>query len=172
MHSSLINHSSAVANWLALVNEAEGKCGCLLAEDLESYLVFLLQRYLQRTEFARSVLALDFLTAINHHGVVREEELRDVGDKCLLYAGLFPEQAQVKRITVEYFVDMGQNAYDTLSVLLSKERALAELYTDLCEHFLDVKDTLDCMRQLSDDKIATIGSNIVIESDLSAVIKH
>ena len=41
----LILEPTSVAQWQALVREAQSECNCNLDETLESYLVFLLMRF-------------------------------------------------------------------------------------------------------------------------------
>ena len=88
--NELMIEPTAKASWHRLVKEAEERLSCHLDEEKESYLVFLLMRYLTRADLARTVLALRFLEAIGSQGRLREDRLQNVGDQCLLYAGLFP----------------------------------------------------------------------------------
>ncbi len=55
--------------------------------------------------------ALDWLHAHAQVGRTRRDALRDVGDRCLLVAGLFPGLARRRRVSVDYFVDLGRGAY-------------------------------------------------------------
>jgi len=147
--SHLILQPTATAQWQALVKEAEKSSHMLLHEDLESYLVFLLVRFTGKPEMAKSVLALEFLHGAQAVGQQQQEELRDVGDKCLLTAGLFPGRAIRKRVRISYFVQLGQNAYAALAV--NSKQTLAELYKALEEGFVSLMDVLHVVRELSDD---------------------
>ena len=108
---SLVIQPSATAQWHALVGEAEQACATRLGEELESYLVFLLMRYTESPEIANSVLALDYLHSMEAIGHLRETQLREVGDKCLLYSGLFPARAERRRVNSSYYVKLGMGAY-------------------------------------------------------------
>lgn len=140
--STLILHPTTTAQWYALVNEAEQSCAISLPVDLESYLVFLLQRFTDNPEIASSVLGLDFLNSYQetrHH-----QQLKDVGDKCLLLAGLFPGRAVKRRVKLSYFVKLGQTAYSTLSSYVIHQE---ELFSQLCYEFPKLLDVLLAMRE-------------------------
>lgn len=143
--SDLILEPTAKATWHRLIREAEERSGCRLDESSESYLVFLLMRYLQRPDLVRSVLALRFLHALRAHGRVREERLQEVGDQCLIYAGLFPEQAERRRVRLSYFVNLGQGAYSGAAEQASA--ASAALFTGLAGAFVHLMDVLRATRQ-------------------------
>jgi hypothetical protein len=91
-----------------------------------------------------SIIALEYLEGQLALGKKqRQQQLRDVGDKCLLFSGLFPELASQRQVPISYFVGLGQHAYHILSLLLGA--SLAELFHSLDEHFVSLMDTLQCM---------------------------
>jgi hypothetical protein len=142
--SKLILHPTDVSQWHALVNEAQASTRLVLNEVTESYLVFLLMRFAQGPKLIESVVALDFLHAMRtsrHHQV---ELLRDVGDKSLLFCGLFPGMAEKRQVSLRYFSDMGQAAYLTVGEL--HQRQTADLYFQLSEQFVTLQHILQAMR--------------------------
>ena len=143
----LVLHPTQAAQWHSLVSDAQGLCAQPLDEQLESYLVFLLMRFLERPEIAGSVLGLEFLECLQQP---EHDKLRDVGDKCLLFSGLFPQQAEHRRIKISYFVNTGQHAYANLSALL-KENSPG-LYSALCAGFVTMMDVLQAVRSLTADQ--------------------
>ncbi len=145
MDNKLFLQSTATAQWHALVGEAQTVCAVSLDESLESYLVFLLIRFMEQPEIAASVLGLEFLEAQHHTGYLRQQNLRDVGDKCLLFSGFFPGAAESRRVTQRYFVDVGQGAY---GVLADEEHADARLFAQLSQAFVPLRDLLQAMREL------------------------
>ncbi len=149
---SLILQPTSTAQWHMLVNEAIYASGVHLSEDLESYLVFLLMRYTKKNHLASSVLALEYLESQQNTGKRRQIALRDVGDKCLLFSGLFPGLALNRRVRVSYFVKLGQSAYWVLSDLA--DNGLSPLYHALCEDFVALMDVLHTFRSF--DKNAQI----------------
>lgn len=144
--TTLMLHSNPTAQWHALVNEAQVAADRQLGTDLESYLVFVLMRFVDRPDLAGRVLALDFLHGALASGGVRQTRLRDVGDQCLLYSGLFPEQAEHRHVSVHYFVDLGRTAYQELATRI--EYGNAELFTRLARGFVTLTDVLLAMRTL------------------------
>jgi hypothetical protein len=144
--SSLVLHPTDMAQWHALVNEAQAACNCNLDEPLESYLVFLLMRFSERPEIARRIMALEFLEA-QFKARQQVDQLRDVGDQCLLFSGLFPQIAKKRMVRISYFVAIGRTAYGQLSSLA--DRHGEHLYSRLAEAFVAVMDVLQAMRGLS-----------------------
>lgn len=141
---SLIIHPTEIAQWHALLHEAQQQCAVSLKESLECYLVFLLMRFAQQPSLASSVLGLDFLSAcqsISEHA--RQRQLKEVGDKCLLFAGLFPHRAKKRRVSISYFVKVGKIAYSTLSNYSLTEELL---FTELCVEFTNLMDVLQSIR--------------------------
>ena len=146
--TTLIVQRNATDQWLRLVSEAEHAAHCQLDQDVESYLVFLLIRYTNQPEIAGSVLALEYLRNMMMGGNLRRQGLRDVGDKCLLYSGLFPRRADRRRVRISYFVDLGRSAYSQLADNVSEEAAV--MYRCLAKGFISVMDVLHKMRELGD----------------------
>lgn len=144
----MIVEPTEAAGWHRAVTEAAQQAACPLDPDRESYLVFLLMRYLRRRDIARVVLALAYLRSQQIAGSARREALQEVGDLCLLFTGLFPEQAARRRVRLSYFVDMGRSAYSGVADSLSP-RAGA-LYADLAETFVSLADVLGALRQGED----------------------
>jgi hypothetical protein len=141
----ILDQPGNISHWQALVAEAEVLAGVQLDEELESYLVFTLMRYLRRPEMAQRILALDFLEAFRHTHPQRSEALRDVGDQCLLYSGLFPRRAEKRRVRVSYYVRLGRSAYQNLADSLNKT---ADLFAHLAAEFVAAMDTLQAIRVL------------------------
>lgn len=133
---------SPTASWHHLLGEAQERAHIHLSTDLESYLVFLLMRYTSHPELAASVLGLEYLEGIQLRA--SPEQLKSVGDKCLLFAGLFPEHAHRRRVDLQYYVQLGQSAFE----VLSQERScpIASLYTHLAAAFPELKLVLSHTR--------------------------
>jgi len=130
---SSILTDSHTALWHDLVREAEQQGRAPLDEELESYLVFMLMRHVRDGGLGDHVLALDYLASLQDQGRLRGEALRDVGDRCLLIAGLYPEQARQRLVSLDYFMSMGIHAY--AEVASATRAALAALYERLSSAF-------------------------------------
>jgi hypothetical protein len=136
-----------VAQWQALVHDAAQHSGIQLDEELESYLVFTLMRYLRRPDMAQRIMALDFLDAMQQDEPGRSGSLRDVGDQCLLYSGLFPRRAERRRVRAGYYVELGRSAYQNLADSLQN---MAHLFARLAEDFVTAMDALQSIRVMAD----------------------
>lgn len=140
----LILHPTDISQWHALVNEAQAATQLILSENTESYLVFLLMRFSQGPKLIESIVALDFLESMHRPRTLQMELLRDVGDKSLLFCGLFPGIAKRRHVSLEYFSEMGQAAYLTVGELEGKHSE--NIYFQLSEQFLILKQILQAMR--------------------------
>ncbi len=139
----LILHPTDTCQWYALVNEAQERSQLILCESTESYLVFLLMRFTSGAEWLDSLLAMDFFESAQYPGQLQLEKLKELGDKSLLFSGLFPGIAEKRRVSINYFVDMGQSAYFAVSQL---EEDDSGLYVRLSEQFPSLQRILQAMR--------------------------
>lgn len=147
--SKLVLHPTSTAQWHSLVCEAESASNIYLDEELQSYLVFLLMRFLDKPAMAAKILALDYIESMLSTGQRKEEKLRDVGDVCLIHAGMFPQRARRKRVSEKYFIELGCGAYQQLSVVV--EHPIAPLYDRLSKSFLPIRDLLQVMCRLEEN---------------------
>ncbi|HXH54996.1 MAG TPA: hypothetical protein VNK03_04555 [Gammaproteobacteria bacterium] len=143
---SLVLEPTSMAQWHSLVKEARQASSVSLNEELESYLIFLLMRFINHPEMANSIFALDFLENIKKIKTENQHIIRDIGDKCLLYAGLFPGRAKRQRVQISYYVDLGRRSYFALST--SHRNILSPLFASLSDHFVGLMDILHSIRSL------------------------
>jgi len=141
------------AQWQLLIHEAQTSCDRHLDEVLESYLIFLLMRFTNKAHCTSRIMAEDYLQASSCHGGERIDRLRDVGDHCLLFSGLFPHLADRRMVSISYFVTLGRSAYLQLSDLL--DRGMALVYGQLSEAFIVLVDVLHAMRELNGHPVLT-----------------
>lgn len=127
---------TAAQLWQAMLVQAQQRLHLHLSESQESYLVFTLIRHARDQQLFARTMALEFLHAQDGPEAAREERLRDVGDRCLLIAGLYPQLRHRRRVDAGYFQRMGRTAYG----LLGERRgsALAQLYAELAERHADL----------------------------------
>lgn len=149
----LILDPTAQAQWQSLVQEAQSACDRRLDEALESYLVFMLMRFTDKPSCISRIMAEEYLSAQMLVGERRTERLRDVGDHCLLFSGLFPQLAERRLVRISYFVNLGQSSYHQLSTLL--DRGWSAVYGHLSEAFVVLMDVLQSMRELGGETALT-----------------
>jgi hypothetical protein len=145
--TQLVLQPTATAQWHDLVNEAQHVAHCQLNETLESYLVFLLERFSRRPDMLSRILGKDYLDA-SAQAIKQHEQLRDIGDHCLLFAGLFPQIAERRMVRISYFVSLGRTAYHRVA---ESGHRINELYADLSRGFIQLMDILHAIRSLGDD---------------------
>lgn len=141
--------------WQALVHEAGERAGCALDESRESYLVFVLLRHQRDGQLLARTQALEWLQANMAGGGLREEMLRDVGDHCLLIAGLFPSLAERRRVTVDYFTELGRGAYQGIAE--AGRSAYAALFAQLAASYGELVRTLRAVRVTAHPSIGASG---------------
>jgi len=144
MSQNLLLEPTATAQWKQLLSLAKQQSQCQLHEDVESYLIFTLSRFTRYPELSSSALGPNLFNCNQLMGQAKENQLRDVGDQCLLLTGLFPQRAERRLVTVGYYVDLGMTAYQHLSDLL--KRAFADLYQMLAQNFVQMMDVLQNIR--------------------------
>jgi hypothetical protein len=140
METDTLRLGTPLELWVELVREGEQRTRTRLPEMIESYLVFLLQRHQGDRVLAGRTLALEWLEGLEQAGSVRADALRDVGDRCLLVAGLYPQVAQRRRVTPAYYAAIGQSAYD--AVAEATRAGYAELFRQLARAFEAMRQVL------------------------------
>lgn len=156
MSKRLILDSSELSQWHTLVQEAEQDYGCKLDETMQSYLVFTLMRYANNSQLNSKALALDYLISHRLPSSLRSEQLRNIGDQCLLVSGLFPQSAEKRQVGVNYYIDLGRSAYFHISTLT--QQSIAELYQQLAESFVLLMDLLQTIRQYTTPALSPIAA--------------
>jgi len=156
MSKQFILDSSELAQWHTLVQEAEQDYGCHLDEAMQSYLVFTLMRFAKNSQLNTKALALDYLTSHQLSSHLRSEQLRNIGDQCLLVSGLYPQSAEKRLVSTGYYVDLGRSAYHHISTVTQK--GIAELYQQLAESFVLLMDLLQTIRQYSSPALQPIAA--------------
>lgn len=156
MAHNLILEQTEVAQWHSLIKDAEEQCSCNLDEAMESYLVFTLMRFMKHQDLATQVMALEYLRTHGLPKSMRIEQLRNIGDQCLLLSGLYPQRAERRLVRVSYYVNMGRSAYHHISDNVQK--SAAELYRQLAEAFVTLMDLLQTIREFSSPALQPIQS--------------
>jgi uncharacterized protein YjiS (DUF1127 family) len=156
MSKRFILASSELSQWHVLVSEAEQDYGCQLDEAMQSYLVFTLMRFARDQQLNSQALALDFLSSHLLPQSQRHEQLRAVGDQCLLVSGLYPMTAEKRQVSIDYYVNLGRSAYHHISTVT--QQSIAELYQQLSESFILLMDLLQTIRQYSSPVLQPIAA--------------
>ena len=130
-------HTAESAVWHALMTKSQLVSKIQLPHAVESYLSDLVIRAMQ----ARSVSAEQAKDALIFCS--EQNDLHQLGDECLVLAGLMPERAIEEEIPVSYFVNVAYRAYSQLG-----DDGGERIYTALAEHLIDCIDVLHTLREL------------------------
>jgi hypothetical protein len=147
MPSAILHSTPATALWHDLVREGEQRAQAPLDEPSECFLVFTLMRHLGNAGLAEPAMALAYLQAFQQSGRPRSLALQDVGERCLLIAGFYPDLAQRRRVSLRYYLELGQGAF----VQLANEArsAMGDLYDAVARQFARLVRVLSELRALS-----------------------
>ena len=138
-----------IAEWRKLVVEGEQRVGFQPTELVENYMVITLNAHTTNTSIASAVIAYDFLENVHVGSAKNAYELRDVGDRCLILAGLFPDRAKRKNVSKDYFKNLGENAYYVLSFAKLPWECDQTLFYQLFDNFEALIQILKAMRLTS-----------------------
>lgn len=76
----------------------------------------------------------------------RVEKLKILGDRSLYISGFFSDSFQRKIIDIDYYVDMGKLAFESLSNDVDED-TFSRLFRDLSVHFINLVDVLAVISQ-------------------------
>lgn len=87
----------------------------------------------------------------------RLRSLKQVGDTSLYVAGFFAESLSRSLVDVDYYVGLGQSAYNQLAKTLSSQKSLTEVYEELADKFPKFVDVLTEVRKKTDFATPDVG---------------
>lgn len=140
---NLLTNNTPLGLWQEVIKHAEGRLSITLNKRLENYLVKLLIHYTDKPELIKQVVAHGFLQGMQEPQKQRPVSLQNVGDQCLLFAGLFPGVAERRCVKISYFVDMGRSAYAAVSCETN------DLFNLLALQFVILMDVLQSIQDSS-----------------------
>lgn len=140
-------HLTEMAGWRALLARAQFAAKIDLHPSLEEHLISVLFRTTRNPERNYTFYAAVPQQNATEQNAEELEDLRLVGDQCLMFAGLFPEQAIARNLPISYFVKVGQAAYQQYWDHMGDP-----LFGMLAEFFVDVMDVLQTLRELDRNK--------------------
>ncbi|MDX9739816.1 MAG: hypothetical protein RBT81_01370 [Gammaproteobacteria bacterium] len=143
MTLQLTSDPASESQWRLLLGEAEALTGYVLDRETGDYLIQLLIRTATQPRLLAGLMTLDRLTE-QAEGSSRLAHLRDIGDQCLLFAGLFPQQAAERNVRVSHFISLGRTAYGQADDLLDT----SSVFGRMCDGFVALLELLHAMREL------------------------
>lgn len=140
MSDATLRTGAASQLWYELVRDGEERMHLRLPDEVESYLVFVLHRHQHDAWLGGRTMALECLHGLELAGHARTDALRDVGDRCLLIAGLFPRLAHRRNVRPGYYASLGRAAYDEVAVLT--RAGYGGLFSELARRFDAMRNVL------------------------------
>lgn len=134
-----------------LIKEALQKRKLNPSPYVETYLVALMKHYLATDnlfEKPTQTLAEMYLHAQAMDATLKELTLKKLADKSLYVSGFFSDSLQRKIVDVDYYVNIGGNAYRQLAAN-TKDDAQAAVYKTFSVQFMDFVDVLTHVSQKS-----------------------
>lgn len=125
--------------------------------DLLSYFMFSENLWDDRDASGKKrkkMLAEILLSANQSEPRIKVKKLKQLGDHSLYMSGFFSDSLQRKIVDVDYYVDMGRTAYDSLASTV-EEDTFSALYREMAEKFLVIVDVLTIISSkslLTDDE--------------------
>ena len=125
-----------------LVTHALSKQHVSTRPETEFYLVNLLNQFMNASQLTEQPLALLIKEALEQpHPQKQGEQFKKVGDLSLYVAGYFQDSLNRKLVDVDYYIDMGGNAYQQVANR-APEEALRRTYLELADKFSSFVDVL------------------------------
>ena len=125
------------AVWHALMSKSQLVSKIQLPYAVEAYISDLVVRAMHARRFEANSSIENLLFGAEHG------DLQQIGDECLVLAGLMPEHVIQEEIPVSYFVNVAFRAYSQLADDLG-----AAIYAELATNLIDCVDVLHTLREL------------------------
>ncbi len=142
----------------AIVGEAFQERKLETYPHVKTYIVDVLKHYLVTENLydqqdssgkkTRKTLAEMLLKANQAGQKERFEQLKKLGDSSLYISGFFSDSFQRKIIDIDYYVDMGRMAYDSLAINVDED-TFSKLYKEISLKFMALVDVLSLISQRS-----------------------
>ena len=118
-----------------VVKETQEQHGYELPVDLESYVVMLLAHYIDRPNFAPHTSFAEAYMSLKQPANMDAKQL---GDACLIVAGVFPTYGSRKGLSRSYYQNIGIGSYEMVAEVMNRS-----LFKQLAHHFNFLSDFID-----------------------------
>ncbi len=159
MSDRILFGKSAHEYFRELVSDALSHRRFKIQEATEFYLVNLLARFLEKEQLfieqpdgtvEAEPLALILLHALQGDRRRRYQGLKKLGDTSLFVSGFFGDSLARSAVDVDYYIAMGERAYDALRDASLGPAGMGELYGELAERFEQFVDVFAEIAEMSD----------------------
>ncbi|MFT4583224.1 MAG: hypothetical protein ACI915_002608 [Gammaproteobacteria bacterium] len=135
-------HLTEMGGWRALLSKAQFVAHTEFHPLIEEYLIRLMFRTIKTSSLGGSNLPMNSCQAYDDNPFADFDDFRVIGDHCLLYAGLFPEQAIMRNLPISYFARVGELAYAEVA-----RREGDPVFEMLASSFVEIMDVLLVLRE-------------------------
>lgn len=142
MGDRLVRRESTVEYFKELVERALAHQGVVVGELTAYYVVHLLAGFVRRPseDDPEIPLGVRLLRALDAQGLEQRATLRQIGDLSLFVSGFFSDSLRRSLVDVDYYVQIGGYAYNTLS--RNETDALSPVFAELGDKFVGFVDVL------------------------------
>ncbi len=144
---SIIYHQGEIANWYALILNAQSQANVLLDQEVEVYLAFMMKRSIKDVSMAGVVVALKYFEALQQPQARSIRLLKTTAEYSLILSTLFPKLASRRNVSDSYYADMSQVAYSDLVIAYENQvPSLGELYKKILGSFKEIMAVMFAFR--------------------------
>lgn len=164
----ILSNESIDAFFRELLATAIENQNARVQQDTEAYLVKLLADFLRSEALytldesgavERKPLAFLLKEALEEQGAARLHLLRKLGDTSLFVSGMFPDSMGRSLVDVDYYIAMGERAYDALGSAVAREAgARRSVFEELARKFGLLVDLLN---EVSERTLASTNAGLV-----------
>jgi len=137
-------HRAMVFQWHQLIQQACDYAGITLDDDIQSYLLLTLVRYIHDDQLAENAITMPFEIATDLPRDQRLQTLKSRAEHCLILAGMFPSHIDRQSLRISHYIQLGINSYKELSQLMFDNDKL--IYQQLSKDFVKLIDVLYTVR--------------------------
>ena len=132
-------HSNSQAQWYHALCDLQHETDTVLPLEIEYYLTHVLINSTTQISLIDSLVGEDFLE--NLHQCTGKNQWPELGNKCLIITGVFPQWANHRCRSKNYVAQMGKLAYQQAALI--HFGAQKKIYEHLSEHFDDLSSFLN-----------------------------
>lgn len=137
-------HKAVIYQWHQLIQQACDYAVISLDDDIQSYLLLTLIRYIHDDQLAENAITMSFKINDTLPRDQRIQALKSRAEHCLILAGMFPSYIDRQSLRISHYIQLGIDSYAELSQLMFDHDKL--IYQQLSEDFVKLIDVLYTVR--------------------------
>ena len=160
--NKIISNKNLVLHFKEAVDKELKKFGLSISEATSFYIVNLLASYFKTEKLIiegekglEEITLAELLKKALEADVAKKLELlKKMGDHSLYVSGYFAGYLDSKIVDIDYYINMGEGAYDQLATLYKDkgDKEFSKIYSELVEHFIRIVEMLSSISNESNTK--------------------